>query len=527
MALPYDDLVRLRRTDPAWRLLTADRAPVIASFLDRAFRAGARRTWSESELVILLEDVLYDVQALEGDDAVPRSAGEYLTEWAQDDKGWLRKFYPPGEDEAHFDLSPAAERALGWLDSLFERGFIGTESRLLTAVHLLEQIVEGVEEDAEERVRRLEAQRAEIDRQIAAVRAGDMPVLDDRALRERFLQFSRLARELLSDFRAVEHRFRELDRDVRTRIAGWEGDKAALLREVFGERDVIAESDEGRSFRAFWDFLMTPESQEHLSMLLDRTFAIDALWRSGKERGAEAGGTTGADGTAGGIAGAAGGSAGVAARGTAGDARDERLRRVHYDWITAGEQTQRTVARLSQQLRRFLDDQAYLENRRIIEILNAIGRHGLELADDTPKGTVMEIDEMSADVTLPLERPLAAPSVNEELSLEIDDGAEVDVDLSVLFNQVYVDTARLRRRIDTILDERDQVSLATVIEGYPLEDGLAELVGYLSVASESSAAVVDETRRDTVGWTDRSGVTRRARIPVVVFRRMSGEGAAR
>lgn len=460
---------------------------MIASFLDRAFREGARRTWSESELIILLEDALYDVQALEGDDAVPRSAGEYLTEWAQDDKGWLRKFYPPGEDEAHFDLSPAAERALGWLDSLFERGFIGTESRLLTAVHLLEQIVEGVEEDAEERVRRLEAQRAEIDRQIAAVRAGDMPVLDDRSLRERFLQFARLARELLADFRAVEHRFRELDRDVRTRIAGWEGDKAALLRDVFGERDLIAESDEGRSFRAFWDFLMTPESQEHLSMLLDRTFAIDAL----------------------------GGSAeGV---------RDDRLRRVHYDWITAGEQTQRTVARLSQQLRRFLDDQVYLENRRIIEILNAIGRHGLELADDTPKGTIMEIEEMNADVTLPLERPLAAPVAEEELALELDDGEEVELDLSVLFDQVYVDTARLRRQIDALLDERYQVSLATMIERYPLTDGLAELVGYFTVASERSTAVVDEVRRDQVAWSDRSGVTRRARVPVVVFCRASDE----
>lgn len=475
-------------------MLTADRAPVIASFLDRAFREGTQRTWPESELVVLLEDVLFDVQELEGADAVPRSPAEYLTEWAQDDKGWLRKFYPPGEDEAHYDLSPGAERALGWLDSLFERGFIGTESRLLTAVHLLEQIVEGVEEDAGERIRRLEEQRGEIDRQIAAIRAGDIPMLDDRSLRERFLQFARLARELLADFRAVEHRFRELDRDVRTRIAGWEGDKATLLREVFGERDVIADSDEGRSFRAFWDFLMTPESQGHLSTLLDRTFAIEALERSGDD--------------------------------TRDDVRDDRLRRVHYDWITAGEQTQRTVARLSQQLRRFLDDQAYLENRRIIEILNAIGRHGLGLSDDIPKGTVMEIDGMASDITLPLERPLASPVEDEELILNLDEGGEVNVDLSVLFEQVYVDTVRLRRQIDAFLDERDQVSLATVINRYPLRDGLAELVGYLTVASESPSVVIDDARRDRVAWTDRTGVMRRARVPVVVFRRVRSAGHA-
>jgi hypothetical protein len=33
------------------------------------------------------------------------------------------------------------------------------------------------------------------------------------------------------------------------------------------------------------------------------------------------------------------------------------LKRVHYDWLEAGEHTQRTVALLSQELRRFLDDQ--------------------------------------------------------------------------------------------------------------------------------------------------------------------------
>lgn len=39
---------------------------------------------------------------------------------------------------------------------------------------------------------------------------------------------------------------------------------------------------------------------------------------------------------------------------------DSRTRRVHYDWLEVGEHTQRIVAQLSQQLRRFLDDQAWL-----------------------------------------------------------------------------------------------------------------------------------------------------------------------
>ncbi len=73
------------------------------------------------------------------------------------------------------------------------------------------------------------------------------------------------ARELLTDFREVEYNFRQLDRRVRERIALWEGSKGALLEEIMGERDLIADSDQGRSFRAFWDFLLSSRRQEELT----------------------------------------------------------------------------------------------------------------------------------------------------------------------------------------------------------------------------------------------------------------------
>ncbi|GBF34675.1 hypothetical protein DCCM_3795 [Desulfocucumis palustris] len=34
------------------------------------------------------------------------------------------------------------------------------------------------------------------------------------------------------------------------------------MKSVFGERDTIADSDQGKSFRAFWDFLMDPYRQD-------------------------------------------------------------------------------------------------------------------------------------------------------------------------------------------------------------------------------------------------------------------------
>jgi hypothetical protein len=480
MALDYFDLAKMRASHPAWRLMAADNAPLIAAFLDTAFRESNLRQLSESELSMRLDDFLYHLRAGEGEGHFPRSGKEYLDEWARNERGWLRKFYPQGSDEAHYDLTPATERALQWLEGLFESSFVGTESRLYTLFHLLKEIVHGVETDRGVRVERLKKQRDEIDREIAAVEAGEVTLLDERGLKERFFQFGRMARELLSDFRAVEHNFRELDRSVREQIASWSGEKSALLKKIFGEHDAITRSDQGQSFRAFWDFLMSPSSQEELSELLDGVYGIQEL----------------------------------------GDAlEDQRLRRIHFDWMIAGEQTQRTVARLSGQLRSYLDDRAFYEHRRIIELLDSIEKRALSVRGAVPRGDVMEIEGWKPDILLPLVRPLFSPPLKTDLSTMIETADASELDASALFNQVFVDKARLLGQIEEHLRSESQVSLKQVLSRTPLEEGLTELVAYFSIASESRYATIDESVNEEVAWRDRDGQMRRARIPLLLFHR--------
>jgi len=458
-------------------LLVADHAPLIASFLQRVFVEPNVRVMAQSDLVEALEDTLFGLREQLGEQAFPKGASEYLNDWAAPERGWLRKFYPPGSDEVHFDLTPATERALSWLTGLTDRAFVGTESRLLTLFDLLQQMRQGSETDPQARVAELRKRRDAIDDEIARVLSGDMPLLDDTALRERFMHFSALARELLTDFREVEHNFRSLDRSVRERIALWQGAKGALLQAILGERDAIADSDQGKSFRAFWDFLMSQQRQEELTALLEAVMALPPV---------------------------------------AALHPDPRLRRVHYDWLDAGEHAQATVALLSQQLRRFLDDQAWLENRRIMDLVRGIEARALALRAQPPTGDVMAIDELSPSITLPMERPLYNPPaklVLDKLTLLAGDG---DLDTSVLFDQVRVDKALLAGQVRQMLQQRAQVTLSDVLAEHPLQQGLGELVAYLQLASESPQAVVDDTVLEAVQWTNDSG-TRQAHLPRVIF----------
>ncbi|MEJ2794908.1 DUF3375 domain-containing protein [Iodobacter sp. LRB] len=473
----YATLILLRQNHPAWRLLCSDHAPLIASFLQRVFIAPNIRVMAQAELAESLEDELFGLREQLGPKAFPKSALDYLNDWAS--SAWLRKFYAQDSDEPQFDLMPATEKVIAWLGSLTERSFVGTESRLLTLFELLKQMSQGSETDPQIRLAELHQQKNAIDAEISRVMAGDMALLDDTALKDRFQQFTQIARELLSDFREVEHNFRGLDRRVRERIALWQGSKGELLEEIMGERDAISDSDQGRSFRAFWDFLMSGKRQDELSTLLERVLSLPPVAELKP---------------------------------------DSRTRRIHYDWLEAGEHTQRTVADLSRQLRRFLDDQAWLENRRIMDILHGIEAKALALRD-SPPSSLMEISDTAADIELPMERPLYTPTIKPIIDNILIESGDFNAETSALYSQVVVDKAALTLHIECSLQDKSQISLRELTELQPLEQGLAELVAYLQLAGDRFKSVIDEENCELIVWKRRDGTeqSKQARLPRVIF----------
>ena len=477
--MDYRTLEAQRQKHPAWRLLRADHAPLIVSFLHQAFIEPNVRTLSQPELTSRLEDTLYRLRRELGDDAFPKSAQTYLDDWATDNHGWLRKYYAPQSDEAHFDITPSTEKAIGWLASLGERQFVGTESRLLTVFELLRGLVERAETDPGRRIAQLRRRKAEIEAEIARTEAGRVDVMGATSVKERFLQMAATARGLLADFREVEQNFRDLDRTVRERIATWEGGKSELLDAIFDERDAIAGSDQGRSFRAFWDFLMSQDRQEELSRLLAAVLDMEPV----KEL-----------------------------------EPDRRLLRVHYDWLLAGEATQRTVARLSEQLRRYLDDQAWLENRRIMELIRNIEQTALDLREHPPTGFAMELDDAAPKVVLPMDRPLFSPPLDSSVQDQLPEEAPEAIPTDALFGHEHVEKARLEANIRRALQTRSQISLSELVEDCPIEQGLSELVAYLTLAAEDETALIDDTQRQSLTWTDQAtGSRRQATLPLVIY----------
>ena len=87
MDTDFNTLTLLRQKHPAWRLLCSDHAPFVAGFLHRVFIAKNIRSISQADLVELLNDQLFELREGVGKAAFPKTALEYLNDWAGNEIG--------------------------------------------------------------------------------------------------------------------------------------------------------------------------------------------------------------------------------------------------------------------------------------------------------------------------------------------------------------------------------------------------------------------------------------------------------
>ena len=478
--MEHDYLLKLRQ-HPTWRLLCADNSALIISFFYRAFIQPNCRSLKQSELTEKLEDTLFHLRQIHKN-KYPKTAKAYLTDWASGENAFLRKYYAENSDEPEFDLTPSSEKSIEWLRSLEQKQFIGTESRLLTVFELLETILQTTQTDPLQRIAELESQKAEIEAEIARLQQGEVISYDPRQVKERFYQLEETARSLLMDFRQVEENFRQLDRSTREKIATSNKNKGELLDDIFGEQDDIGDSDQGKSFQAFWGLLMSPAKQEEFNDLIQKVLALEEVQSCEP---------------------------------------DELLPKMKYHLLEAGEKVQRTSSSLVEQLRRYLDDQVWLENKRIMSIIHEIEKAAISIKQTPPKDKDFAcLDDTKAQIELPVSRTLFRPPSRPVICTEKLTTGTAKFNSDLLYTQHYVDTAILQARINKALQNQRQITLLEICQQHPLEKGLSELIAYMNLACQDNAhAVIDDQQEDVIGWRNAQGIDKSVQMPRVVFTR--------
>ncbi len=183
---------------PTIKLLKADHAALIIGFLYSQFKYTQRVAVPLAELVEQLDGYLEN-QNEHDSGRYARTAQAYITEWADQQHQFIRIAVYSDSDVPVVELTADTERAIGWLEDMQMRHFVGTESRFLLIVQMLRDIVQNSIDDPEERLKQLEQQRAELDRQIDQIyeTAQVDTLYTPIQLRERFFEASSMARQLL------------------------------------------------------------------------------------------------------------------------------------------------------------------------------------------------------------------------------------------------------------------------------------------------------------------------------------------
>lgn len=466
---------RLRR-ESAWALLALDQAPVALGLLG-AFLGGQERRLPGS---ILLERVRRAIEELRaGGEVLPQTPENYLAAWLR--AGYLVRSFPPGAVEEEYELSAAAVRALRFVQGLEEQRVVATESRLSLVIDQLRQLAEQTETDPRARLEILLRERERLDAEIEAVRAGRLEPLPAERARERVREVTALARELLGDFRRVRDEFARINRELRERIVEHEGSRGEVLDKVFAGVDVVAKSEAGRTFRAFWRLLTDPEQslafEEALERVLSREFAREL------------------------------------------DVGERRfLLQLTRSLLDNGAEVHDVLQQFARGLKQFVQSQAWREQRRLHRLLRVAQRRAREAREHV--SPIRELD-FSLYLTSARLHSVAQWQLHDP-ERERSAGGMVEAEamtlslesVSELVAQSEIDFRALRAQVAALLETRPQVSVAEVLEACPAEQGLGSVVGLLALASRDGYAG-EET--DRVCWTGRDGQRRCARIPRLYF----------
>ncbi len=487
--MDYERIKYETETSPALKLIKSQNVAFTVSFLHKQFKTAHRVSVAQLELEEKLEDY---IEYLQGGYAELRLKGakEYLNDWCN--AQWLRKTFEDTSeagDEPVFSLTPETEKAIAWLEDLQQRNdFIGTESRFLQIVSLLKEIKEGSTVDVEARVAQLEQDKAKIQQEIDTIReAGKVDPFNETQLRERFMSANSLTRQLMSDFRAVEAKFRELTRKVQADQLEIGSRRGTVVGRVLDADEALKESDQGRSFETFFRFLMSESKQRELKETIAAVYELDALRSLTKNQGF--------------------------------------LRRIVRNLLNSADHIVESNRRLTEKLRQMLDERNMRENRRVADLIVEVQRLSTQIASSAIDEKRFWTIEGAPDISLVMERPLHPLEESEvptfaEVNFSEADDDELEAELDELAQQFYVDELVLAERIDKALEDRAKIALTELIALYPVTKGLPEVVGYLSLATRSEQHSISSSTIDLLTIEGVEADTHlKLKLPQVVFYR--------
>lgn len=456
------------KTSPSVRLLGLRNRDIIIEFFTRTF--SNETVISSENIHTQLGDFLEDRHLLRDDDSEIDTADsyedkskKYIQYWTNN--GFLSN-YQDEQGEVFYELSSHSSKTLDWLSSLKKEEFVGTESKFNNILNQLKELVEFTNENAEKRIELLETRKLEIEQQIQKIKIGeDVKVFEEFEIIPRFKQINQSAKELLSDFKEVEDNFKEITKGIYQKHAEGSLAKSDILAFTFDALDELKSSHQGKSFYAFWSFILNPDLQSNLENLTKE------LYLTLEEKSIAI--------------------------------NDPFLKGMKNHLYNSGRKVYKANDKLAEKLSRIIRENESINSEATKKMIQEIKKQLVEISKAKKKPDISFELETEIEINIPFERKLTTEQREEVTYTNNPKMADDDITssnhLGKLFSQSIINKEMLRKRIKDILKEKSQVTLLDVVENFGgLEKGLPELFGYIGIAKEFKHIIHPEKTQNII-----------------------------
>jgi len=458
----------------------------VVGFFLKTFKHWGVVEASEEELAATLSEHIEQMRELEDFDAPKRLPQEYLDEWRDEDHRYLTKVYSEEREEYVFRLTRHSEKAISWLQDLLamqQRGYATTESRFNRIMLEMQSLAQGVNADPEARIRELVRKREDLDEEIRRIQeTGEAPIFGEDVIRDQVYDLSDLVEHFLSDFRAIEEFFKDHAREISTLYAQGEASKGDIVEHVLDSDDELRACDQGKSYFGFRNMMTNPSLARKLRNLAEQTSQI------ARKRGLDPNKTFSDLGDR--LFGEAGAAHGA-------------------------------YGRISRKLRQVVGEHAGGGGRHVRDTLSKIRRQAFRLRDQPPEDWEFEIEIRPQFFGL-MEAEFWEPKAVEPFAAIKKAQPEDSEWMNEILHSVGepLDLARFRDRVDEVLVQEETVSLSEMVEKYPLERGIVDVVCYRVIAGEENC---HEIIRNEVVHIDlnRPAQPRYVEVEQLIFQRNS------
>jgi len=459
--MPISDISYLFETSPAVQIIRMRNAQWVIPFLFKAFKTESILSLPEPALISLLAEELRNhsegIEDLEeariefGEDEESR-ARKYLLNWVQ---RRLLQDFPDGDAVTQYQLSAHTEKLFQWLVSLEKKQFVGTESRFRFLFQTLREMVEYTEDDSLKRLEDLRNRKAEIDKEIKRIEMGFKPEIYTNAqLRERLEWFTRLSHELLSDFREVEDNFKFIHRHIVEQHTRAEVNKGAIVGYAFEAYDALRKSDQGKSFYAFWDFLVSRAGQEEWRLLTDQLMLLL------QERSIESDG--------------------------------DFVQNIKSLLLQQGRNVYESNDKMAEKLSRIITEKEIARHRRLRQQIGSIKELVFQFMDEEAPTCGLRLDS-PAPIRMNMERKLNLVERQGTAIVKQPANAKEKIEDFERFGRMlstsHIDKKVLWQKVERVLEKKTTATLSEIIEIVGLTGGVGEVVSYFSFLREKASRV--------------------------------------